>query len=185
MSWTIPLLFAAVISGWTSPTQDQSPITSLYSDLGSSKCKTTQVDKETGSSVQNCPGIAGYKLQVLDDDSRQSITVVTPDRKEYPLDLWDVVTRSFSSVGNKAEWRVATSRNKISPVALIVRVQASEESGNPRRVTSYLAVAKITPDAICVTHKIPPGAKANEEARRVADGSQSAPCLKDAASNLP
>src|SRR5688572_21353487 len=98
MSCTRLLLFAlAVISGWTSPTQDQSPVTSLYSDLGSSTCKTTQVDEETGSSVQNCPGIAGYKLQVLDDDSRQSITVVAPDRKEYPLDLWDVVTRSFSS----------------------------------------------------------------------------------------
>jgi len=181
MSWTTPLFFAlAVISGWPLPTQDQSPITSLYTDLGSSKCKTTQVEDETGSSVQNCPGVAGYKLQVLDDDSRQSITVVTPDLKEHPLDLWEVVTRSFSSVGNKAEWRVTRSRNKISPVALIVRVQASEDSGNPKRVTSYLAVAKITPDAICVTHKIAPGTKANEEARRAADGAQSAPCLKGA-----
>ena len=181
MSWTIPLLFAlAAISGWTSLPQDQSPVTSLYTDLGSSKCKTTQVEEETGSSVQNCPGIAGYKLQVLDDDSRQSITVVAPDRKEYPLDLWDVVTRSFSSVGNKAEWRVTKNGNKISPVALIVRVQASEDSANPKRLTSYLAVAKITPDAICVTHKIAPGAKANEEARRAADGAQSTPCLKGA-----
>jgi len=182
MRWTIPLSFAlAVIFGWASPTQDQSPVTSLYSDLESSKCKTIQVDKDTGSSVQNCPGIAGYKLKLLDDDSRQSITVVTPDRKEHPLDLWEVVTRSFASVGNKAEWRVTRSWNKISPVALIVRVQASEDTGNPKRVTSYLAVAKITPDAICVTHKIPPSAKANEEARRAADGAQSSPCLKNAA----
>ena len=181
MSCTIPLLFAlAVISGWTS-IQDHSPVTSIYSDLSSSKCKTIQTDEETGSSVQNCPGIAGYKLQLLDDDSRQSITVVAPDRKEHPLDLWHVVTRSFSSVGNKAEWRVTRSRNEISPVALIVRVQANEDSANPKRVTSYLAVAKITPDAICVTHKIPPGAKANEDARRAADSSQSTPCLKDAA----
>ena len=180
MSWTILLLFALAVISTTLPPQDQSPVTSVYSDLASTKCKTIQVDKETGSSVQNCAGIAGYKLQVLDDDLRQSITVVTPNRKEHPLDLWDVVTRSFSSLGNKAEWRVTKNGNKISPVALIVRVQASEDSANPKRVTSYLAVAKITPEAICVTHKIPPGAKANEEARRAADSSQSAPCLKGA-----
>lgn len=182
MSWTAPLLFAlAVISGGTSPTQDQTPVTSVYSDLVSSKCKTVQTDAETGSSVQNCPGIAGYKLQVLDDDSRQSITVLAPDGKEHPLELWDVVTRSLSSLGNKAEWRVTRSGSKISPVALIVRIQANEDTANPKRVTSYLAVAKITPTAICVTRKIPPSAKANEDARLAADSSQSAPCLKDAA----
>ena len=182
MRWTMPLLFAlAIVIGGPPLTPAQGTITSVYSDLASGKCKTIEVDKETGSTVQNCPGIAGYKLQVLDDDARQSITVITPDRKEHPLDLWHVITLGFSSVGNKAEWRVLRNGNKISPVALIVRVQANEDSANPKRVTSYLAVAKITPDAVCVTHKILPGTKANEDARRAADNAQSAPCLKDLA----
>ncbi len=182
MRWTIALLFtlAVVISG-APLIPAQRMIESVYSDLASGKCKPMKVDKETGNSVQNCSGIAGYKLQVLDDDARQSITVITPDRKEYPLNFWHVVTLGFSSVGNKAEWRVVRNQNKISPIALIVRVHANEDSANPKRVSSYLAVAKITPDAVCVTHKILPGAKANEEARTAADGAQSAPCLKDLA----
>jgi len=159
----------------------QAKLESVYSDLSSSKCKTIEVDKETGSSTQRCPGIAGYKLLVLDDDSRQSITVVAPGGKNHPLDFWQVVTYAFSSVGSKAEWRVARSKGKVSPVALIVRVNASEDGANPNRLTSYLAVVKVTPEKICVTHKIPPGAKANETARRAADTAQTAACLKEVA----
>src|SRR5215475_6158607 len=76
---------------------------SVYSDLASTKCKTLTTDRETGASTQRCPGVAGYKLLVHEDDARQSITVVTPDGKKHDLDFWDVVTHGFSSVGNKAE----------------------------------------------------------------------------------
>jgi hypothetical protein len=43
---------------------------------------------------------------------------------------------------------------------------------------SYLAFAKITSNEICVTDKISPGPKANEDARRAADAAASKPCLK-------
>jgi len=46
-------------------------------------------------------------------------------------------------------------------------------------LTSYLAVVKVTPEKICVTHKIPPGENANENARQAADTAQTAPCLKE------
>ena len=159
----------------------QAKVESVYSDISSSKCKTIEVDKETGSSTQSCRGIGGYKLLVHDDDARQSITVVTPDGKQHPLDFWQVVTQAFSSVGSKAEWRVARRKGKVSPVSLIVRVNASEDSANPSRLTSYLAVVKLTPEKICVTHKIPPGAKANEDARHAADNERTAACLKERA----
>lgn len=158
----------------------QDKLESVYSDLASSKCTTIEVDKETGSSTQRCRGIAGYKLLVLDDDARQSITVVTPGGKSHPLDLWEVITYAFSSVGNKAEWRVSRARGKVSPVALIVRVNASEDPANPKRLTSYLAVVKLG-EKICVTQKISPSAQANEEARRAADSAGASPCLKDGA----
>ena len=159
----------------------QDKLESVYSDLTSSKCTTIEVDKETGSSTQRCRGIAGYKLLVLDDDARQSVTVVTPGGKSHPLELWEVITPAFSSIGNKAEWRVNRARGKVSPVALIVRVNASEDPANPKRLTSYLAVVKLTGGQICVTHKISPGAEANEEARRAADTAGASPCLKDGA----
>ena len=37
-------------------------ISSIYTDLSSAKCKTTKIEKETGSSVQKCTGVAGYSL---------------------------------------------------------------------------------------------------------------------------
>jgi hypothetical protein len=161
--------------------QAQAKLESVYSDLSSSKCRTIEVDKETGSSTQGCKGVAGYKLLVLDDDARQSITVVTPGGKKHPLDFWQVVTYAFSSVGSKAEWRVTRSKGKLTPVALIVRVNASEDSANPSRLTSYLAVVKVTAEEICVTQKIPPGPKANETARQAADSARTSACLKEVA----
>ena len=62
-----------------------------------------------------------------------------------------------------------------------VRVNANEDVENHTRVTSYLAVVKVTPEKICVTHKVSPGAKANGTARRAADSSQTAACLKEVA----
>ena len=157
----------------------QTKLVSVYTDLSESKCKTIEVDKETGSSTQMCPGIAGYRLLVLDDDARQSITVVSPGGKQHPLEFWEVITHAFSNVGVKAEWRVTRTKGKVSPVALIVRVNASEDSANPNRLTSYLAVVKMTPEEICVTHKIHPGAKANESARQAADTTSTSKCLKE------
>lgn len=175
------IFFVLLLFATADSVKAQAKLESVYSDISSSKCRTVEVDKEIGGSTQICPGIAGYKLLVLDDDARQSITVVTPGGKKHPLDFWQVVTYAFSSIGSKAEWRVARSKGKVSPVALIVRVNASEDGTNPNRLTSYLAVVKVTSEKICVTRKIPPGAKANENARHAADTAQSAACLKEVA----
>src|SRR4030095_4878811 len=153
-------------------------IQSSYTPLSSSACRTLEVDKQTGASTQRCPGLAGYKLLVHDDDSRQSIAVVNPAGREHELNFWDVITPAFSSVGEKAEWRITRANGKPSPMALIVRVNASEDPENPKRTTSYLAVSKITAGEICVTHKIKGSGTANEEARRAADSNSNAPCLK-------
>jgi hypothetical protein len=155
----------------------QSP-ESVYTNLSSKNCKTIKVDKESESSVQSCAGIAGYKLLVEEGDLRQSITVITPNGKKHPLNYWQVITGGFSSLGEKAEWRVVKNKGKIVPVALIVRVNASENPEDAKKITSYLAVAKITTQKICVTDKILPGATQNEEARRAADSSANKSCLE-------
>jgi hypothetical protein len=173
------LLLFATMSTVTQCTGAKRDIASTYTDLSGNQCQTIKEDKETGNSVQECPGVGGFHLLVADDDARMSISVVSPDNKEHALDYWNIITRSFSSLGEKAEWRVVKRKGKITPIALIVRVDFSEQQNldSPKK-TSYLAVAKITPEEICVTDKINFSADANEQARQAADNSANKACLK-------
>lgn len=150
---------------------------SIYTSLAEKSCRTIKADSsEAGSYIAICRGVGGYKLQVEEGDLRQNIQVITPAGKKHSLDLWTVVGSSFSSLGEKAEWRVRTEKGKVVPFALIVRYNVSDPEDSTKS-TSYLAVTKITADQICVTDKIPPGASANVAARAAADGSANKPCL--------
>lgn len=152
---------------------------SIYTNLGEKSCRTIKADSsEAGSYVGICGGVAGYKLQVEEGDLRQNIQVITPAGKKHSLDLWTVVGSSFSSLGEKAEWRVRTQKGKVLPVALIVRYNLSNPEDSTK-TTSYLAVTKITAAKICVTDKISPGAGANVAARAAADKSADKPCLEN------
>ena len=151
---------------------------SVYTNLGDKSCRTIKADSsEAGSYVGICPGVGGYKLQVEEGDLRQNIQVITPARQKHSLDLWTVIGSNFWSLGEKAEWRVRTQRGKLVPVALIVRYNLSSPEDSTK-LTSYLAVAKITASKICVTDKIAPGADANVAARAAADKSADKPCLE-------
>jgi hypothetical protein len=115
---------------------------------------------------------------VSEGDLRQNVTVVTPKGAKHSLELWDVISGGFSSVGPKAEWRMAKQNGKLAPVALIIRYNSNDDPESPNKQSSYLAVTKITPSEICVTDRIMPGANANEEARRAADTAATKSCLK-------
>ena len=152
---------------------------SVYTPLGDKDCRKIKSAEAGDDGYEGrCPGTAGYSLLLSEGDLRQNITVITPQGKQHSLDLWSVVSGGFSSLGPKAEWRLASQNRKLVPVALILRYNASEDPESPNRITSYLAVAKITPTTICVTDKISPGPKANEDARRAADAASTKPCLK-------
>jgi hypothetical protein len=149
---------------------------SVYTPIGDKQCRTIKSAEAGDDGYEaRCRGAAGYTLLLSEGDLRQNITVITPKGKEHSLDLWSVVSGGFSSVGPKAEWRMAKS----APVALILRYNASEDPDKPDKRTSYLAVTKITPTEICVTDKISPGPTANEDARRAADASSTKSCLKN------
>lgn len=150
-------------------------VTSVYTDISGRGCKPGKSNGPEGWAVMKCPGVGGYKLLVEDADARMSITMVTPNNKEHELSYWRTITVRFSSLGDKAEWRVKKVGGKTIPIALIVRVNASaSDDGEPAK--SYLAVAKVTPQSICVTDRIEPGANQNEQARRAADDSATKPC---------
>lgn len=151
---------------------------SVYTSLEPKQCKTLR-SEEAGDYSARCRGVAGYTLLVVEGDLRQNITVVTPQGAKHSLELWQVVSSGFSSLGPKAEWRVSKKNGKVVPNALIVRYTANEDAEHPNKTTSYLAVVKITPTTICVTEKIPPGANANELARIAADNSASKACLQE------
>jgi hypothetical protein len=152
---------------------------SVYTPLGDKDCRKIKSAEAGDDGYEGrCPGTAGYSLLLSEGDLRQNITIITPKGTQQSLDLWSVVSGGFSSVGPKAEWRLASQNGKLVPVALILRYNASEDPESPNKITSYLAVAKITLTTICVTDKISPGPKANEDARRAADAASTKPCLK-------
>lgn len=165
---TLATVFMLTLSVLAAP-----PVTSVYTSL--SGCKMVKTGQDW--STQACRGVGGYNLQLDYGDARETITVFGPDRKKHELNLWSVISSGFSSVGQKAEWRVTKIGGKVIPHALIVRFNASENPEDSSKSTSYLVVAKITPQKICVTDKIAPGATANEEARRAADASADKPCM--------
>lgn len=153
--------------------------TSAYSSVEEKRCRTIKsTDEEGGSYEGSCRGVAGYNLIVEEGDLRTNVKVVAPGGATHSLDLWSVVSSGFSSLGPRVEWRLVKRGKTVVPVAIIVRYNANENPENPDKITSYLAVAKITASEVCVTSKIPPGAKANEDARRAADVAESQPCLK-------
>lgn len=153
-------------------------IESVYTDLTTEKCRTIeQTDEEGGSYRGECAGVGGYRLEVLEGDLRQSINIIAPNRKKFEMNLWTTVSGGFSSVGEKAEWRVTRSGKKITPTALIVRYNASENPEKTELTTSYLVVVKITKNAACVTDVVKPTVKnQNVKARQLADNSAGKPC---------
>lgn len=157
----------------------ESNLTSVYTDISGRACKKTVNDKLTGASTSVCRGVGGFYLHALDDDERSSVSVVAPDKQVFPLEYWNVVTHGFSSLGARAEWRVTTTGGKRVPVALIVRVNAVDQSDpdRPKR-TPLLAIAKIRSDTACVVGKIDallPDAR--QRARTLADAEELA-CLR-------
>ena len=169
MSRSVPLvLFAILILAAQSAGQN----TSAYSNLQGKGCRTLVSNpNEGGSFLAECRGVAGYKLQVLEGDLRQSVNVIDPKGKKTELNLWDV-SGGFSSLGETAEWRL----NGKTPVALIVRFNVSEDPEDSAKTTSYLVVVKITKDATCVTDALKPTRSHNYEARRAADRAATRGC---------
>ena len=154
-------------------------VTSVYTPLDDKKCTTIEMtDDEGGSYKGECKGVGGYKLHVIEGDLRQTVTIVDPKGKEHPLQFWNL-TGAFSAVGEQAEWRMKGKK----PIALIVRLNVSENVEHASKTKGYLVVAKITPAATCVTDFLAPTRSHNFEARKAADSSASRPCRFESTSD--
>jgi hypothetical protein len=149
---------------------------SSYTPLSEASCRTIDVDETSISTRQQCPGFGKYGVFVTETDLRQSITL-TRDGREYPLDFWRTVSPAWSILGNLVEWR-HTRSNHGNPVAMIVRLNVSENPVAPDEMSSYLVVSRISDTGICVVGKIPPvkNGQQNRMAREMADNAASLPC---------
>ena len=146
---------------------------SVYTGTTAKDCKATKESKDDGY-IGICKGVGGYSLELLEGDLRQTVNVITPNKKKSELNLWSNVSSGFSSVGAKAEWRM----KGIAPMALIIRFNASENPEDSTKITSYLVVSKITKTSACITDIVKPGATQNAEAQQLADAAIGKPCKK-------
>ena len=149
---------------------------SSYSSIDEKSCRTIAITEESGSVTQRCPDYRSIGVITMEGDLRQSITLIR-NGKEYPLEYWRTVTSSWSVLGKTAEWR----HEKEAPdrlIALITRLNISEDPDNPDRMTSYLVVSKITNNEVCVVGKVAPqrDGSQNLKAREMADRASAMPC---------
>lgn len=169
MKLIISAAFLAVLFTATSFAQNKS----VYTSTKTSACRTIK-QSSAGAVyyVGECTGVGGYKIQVLEDDIRQSINVITPAKKKFELDFWGLFP-SFSAIGEKIEWRTKGGL----PVALITRYSVADPEG-VKKDTSYLLVSKIGKTQSCVTDIVKPGPNQNAYARVLADAASTKPCKK-------
>ena len=149
----------------------------VYTDLTEDRCSDVEEDEAEEWSVQTCSGIGEFSLRVSEGDLRQTIDVVFPDGSKHELEMWTIVSSGFSTVGDKAEWRINKMDGKSVPVALIVRYNVNSDPEDTEKITSYLTVSKITEDDACITDVIKPIRNANERARELAETAATRPCL--------
>lgn len=165
---TITLITILIAASLTASAQ----ITSRYTGLGEKACRTVESNPDEGGSYRGlCPGVGGYKLEIIEGDLRQSINIVGKNGTKHELNLWSV-SSGFSSLGPRAEWRMKGK----APVALIVRFNVSENQEDSTRITSYLIVSKISGTDSCITDVIKPSRTQNTEARKAADKAAGRPC---------
>lgn len=177
-------LALAVMPGCSPPGADRTDrpkteILSIRTDLDPAVCRK-EIDRSDPNETPYlvCPGVAGYTLIVRRVDAgRESIDVVDSNHRVLPLNYHEFVTRRMATLDGRAEWRVATRDGKQTPIALIVRLQAREDNGDPEKVTrSYYAVAKITPGAACVTDSIAADVRSEADVRSAADSAEERAC---------
>jgi len=147
---------------------------SSYTSIEERDCTT--LDSDNIGSVQECESFENIGVKVVVGDSRESI-ILTRKEREYDLELLSTFKNIFSSFGSTLEWRHELINSK-NIKGLIIPLNMSDDSENLDKTSTYLVVAKITTDKICVVAKIAPQKEQDEIAREILDTDEGLPCLK-------
>lgn len=164
MRWTVVWMVAAAALVGSACNDGEKPAApalvteTVQTSIDGGACRK-EVDRSDPNEtpILVCPGAAGYTLVVRRVDAgRQSVDVVDPTQRRFPLDLHEFVTRHMASLEGPAQWRVATLDGRPRPIALVLHIQAHEDVDDPARVTrALLAQARIDADGACITNVRP------------------------------
>lgn len=150
-------------------------ITTQSTPISGARCIHVSDNRETGDSVKRCPGVSGLALLIHHSDDRASLSILTREKATLPLNFWDTVTPTFSTLGPKVEWQLETVHGKHTPVAIVVRVDTVDQTdvAAPQPI-SFVVVARIRDDEACVIGKIPAKqANATQAARALVNAHES------------
>jgi hypothetical protein len=147
---------------------------SHYTSIKESECTT--IEATDMGSVQRCQQFQTIDVQAVEQDLRQSLTLVR-DGKRYPLEFWKTVSSAPSVLGAVVEWR-SPSGKPYRLIGMITRLNVSEDIEDLSATTSYLVVSKVTDEEICVVGKIPPTVEQNRQARLLVDSAVALPCVE-------
>ena len=155
----------------TPPAQDRR---SVFTSLDLKQCRLIEENiDEGGYSRHDCPGHAGYRIELIESDLRQNIALIRPNGTKDELDLAARIGGGgFSEIGKTIEWRGA-DRAKPRTLTLRFNVNESPEPAVPPR--SYLIVIRLAAPA-CPVAKIAPGPTQSNDARRIADATTLPAC---------
>lgn len=146
---------------------------SVYTPLLGKSCLTLSRWHE-GAEIE-CAGFAGFRVRLEDDDARQSLTLIKRGQVT-PLNLWHVVTRHLSVLGQRIEWRVVKTKKGFVATALIVRIKIVLDERSNR---SDLIVVDLQRKKPCVVGVISKGKHQNQLARNKADQATRLPCFSE------
>lgn len=158
-------LIVIVSASWGGSAQAENP-SSVYTSLKGPVCRVVSEDVETGDRTMSCPGAAGFSVIVQESDDRASLTIISPNKRTFTLNFWDVAIPGFSTIGRQLEWRQSVQREKRIPIGIIVQVDSVDQTDveHPKPVSFFL-VAHVSENTACLTAKIP---TEQPDARRVA-----------------
>ena len=146
---------------------------SSYTSIEQKDCIT--LDSDNIGLVQECESFENIGVKVVVGDIREGI-ILTRKGREYDLELLSTFKNIFSSFGSKLEWR-HTLTNAKNIKGVIIPLNMSDDSEKLDETSTYLVVAKITADKICVVAKIAPQKEQDEIAREILDTDEGLPCL--------
>jgi hypothetical protein len=149
-------------------------IGSFYTSTAPKDCRVTSAGNGVdGSTIRVCPGKAGLRVVISEDDLRESVSV---GRTRAAADKEPAAEASFgpfNSTTNTVEWRAANGK----PFAIIQRwhiADNNDEGKDGRPIAKpLLVVTRLPPGAVCHVAYIDVKANpdANELARKAADES--------------
>ena len=177
----VAALFGAS-SGLIAPANAQT-ISSSYTSTAPKDCHVTSAGTGVDdSTIRLCPGKAGLKVLVSEDDLRETVSVGRNRAAAASEPAAQVWFGPFNSTTDTIEWRALDGK----PFAIIQRwhiADNSDEDKNGRPIAEpMLSVTRLPPGAVCHVAYIDVKANpnANELARKAADETaRSFKCGKD------